>query len=296
MLTERKIEHSQNFICQPKLVQDLLSLSSIGRNDLVVEIGPGKGIITQELLRCAGYVIAVEQDARFAEHLSLLTPQSNLRLVICDFLSWQLPQEQFKVFANIPFNHTADIVTRLTSAKSNLGEMYLIMQEAAAHRFAGVPYVKNSQASILLAIDFSVELLRKISPSYFKPKPNVSIVFVHFARRTRPLVSENNRQSFRDFVVYGYNQWAPTLIDAFKDIFSRRQLSIIAKTHDLTGLKPSDLTLDQWLGLFDTYCKYVSEDKKKLVFESERRLKKMESRLDKQHRTRKIIKHQKTFA
>ena len=279
MSSQRELEHSQNFIRRPELVRELLGLTKIGPNDLVVEIGPGKGVITRELLKRAGRVIAVERDPRFAEELSLLNSQGNFQLVIGDFLEWQLPQDKYKVFSNIPFNYTADIVNKLTSSDDLPTDIYLIMQEAAAHRFAGVPYHENPLISILIGFDFSVQILREIDRESFEPKPNVNVVFVHFDRYARSqmprsLIPEDERQLFRDFVVYGYTQWAPTVLESFSEVFTKRQRSIIAKSQKLEDLKPTDLTIDQWTGLFKTFREYVSELKKHRVRGSEKRLKK----------------------
>lgn len=296
MSSLRKLEHSQNFICRPELVRELLELTQISASDLVVEIGPGKGMITRELLKRAGHVIAVERDSRFEEELSLLNTLGNFQLVIGDFLEWQLPQDEYKVFSNIPFNYTADIVNKLTSSDNLPTDIYLIMQEAAALRFAGVPYHTNSLISILIAIDFSVRILRKIDRSSFEPKPNVNVVFVHFDRCARLQIPENERQFFRDFVVYGYTQWAPTVLESFREVFTKRQRSIIASSQKLEGLKPADLTIDQWARLFKTFREYVNESKGRCVHGSEKRLKKQQNKLDKSHRTceRRILTMSKT--
>jgi 23S rRNA (adenine-N6)-dimethyltransferase len=283
---ERTLKHSQNFICQPVLVEELIELSEINSSDLVVEIGAGKGIITQKLREHAGSVIAIEQDAKLAEELSSLNTQSNFQLVICDFRKWQLPRQEFKVFSNIPFNVTTEIITKLTSSDSLVTDIYLIMQEDAAYRFAGMPYRRNSQNSILLAVDFAVRIIRKISRDCIKPKPNVSLVFAHFYRHSKPLVSKKNRQLFRDFVVYCYNQWAPTILQSLKKVFSNKQLDIIDKTQKLEGLKPSELTIEQWIELFNTYCQHVTEHKQRRVKTSEKHLKIEQKKLDKWHRSR----------
>lgn len=287
MATERKIEHSQNFLRHPKHVRQLLDLSNISPADLVVEIGPGKGMITRELVKNAGRVIAIERDHKFSEGLSEFNESSNFQLVFDDFMKWQLPHENYKVFSNIPFNYTADIVSKLTTSNRKPTDIYLIMQETAAHRFIGMPHEKNSQISILLSVEFSIEILQEINRDYFEPRPNVSIVFVHFAKHVTPLIPNTNLQDFRDFVVFGYNQWSPTVIDAFRKVFTNRQRAIIVRNFNLTGTKPSDLNTEQWIGLYDTYSKYVDEDKKNLVRGSEKRLKKNQSKLTKQHRTRK---------
>ncbi len=291
MASQRELSHSQNFIHRPELVSDLLEVTSIGENDLVVEIGPGKGVITQQLTKRAGRVVAVERDPQFAEELSSLRKEGKLQLVIDDFLEWRLPDEEYKVFSNIPFNYTADIVNKLTSSTSLPTDIYLIVQKEAAHRFAGEPYHKNSLTSILLGLDFSVRILREIDRQEFEPVPSVDVVFVHFdhydeSQLPRSLIPEEERQLFRDFVVYGYSQWAPTVLDAFSKIFTKRQRSIIVNTQKLEGLKPTELTLDQWIGLYKTFRTYVSAEKKERVRGSEEILRVQQEKIDKSYRTR----------
>jgi len=286
MSVERKIEHSQNFIRQSDTVKDLLRKSNIQSSDLVVEIGPGKGIITRELLKQAREVIAIEHDARFSEKLLALERANHLQLVVGDFLEWELPSTAFKVFSNIPFNYTSDIVNKLTSSTNLPTDIYLVMQQSAAHRFIGTPYQKNSLISILLSIDYTIKILAEIDKECFVPKPSVNIVFVHFSRHSEQLIPKTDEQLFRDFVVYGYTQWALTILEAFKKVFTKRQRSIIAKTQKLGDLKPSDLSLDQWIGLFKTFSKYVSDKKKLIIKGQEKRLNMQQRNIEKSHRTR----------
>lgn len=286
MSSQRELSHSQNFIRKSELVNDLLGITNINSEDLVIEIGPGKGIITRELVKRANHVISVERDPRFIADLSLHNSQDNLQVVNSDFLEWQLPSGKYKVFSNIPFNYTADIINKLTSAANLPTDIYLIMQEAAAFRFAGQPYQDNSLASTLIGIDFTVEVLRKISRESFEPRPNVQIVFVHFAKHQTPRILSEERQLFRDFVVYGYTKWTPSVLESFKEVFTNRQRSIIAKSQKLIGVKPTELTIDQWIGLYKTFRQYVSEDKKDLVHGGEERLKQKQSKLEKSYRTR----------
>lgn len=291
MSSQRELWHSQNFIRRAELVEELLALTDIGSHDLVVEIGPGRGVITRELVKRAGRVIAVEQDSGFAEELSRLDAQASFELAICDFMEWQLPQEKYKVFSNIPFNYTADIVNKLTSAENLPTDMYLVMQEDAALRFAGMPYQKNSLISTLIKLDFSVKILRKLDQENFEPRPNVNVVFVHFDRHATSqmpmaLIPEDERQIFRDFVVYGYTQWSPTVLEAFTRIFTERQRAIIAKSQKLEGLKPTDLTFDQWIGLYKSFRTYVSEGKKQRVRGSEKQLRSQQEKISRSHRTR----------
>ena len=148
---ERQLSHSQNFLKSSGFVNSLIERTSINSGDLVVEIGPGKGIITAELAKKAGMVIGVEYDPNFARNLKArFSGYPNVEIVESDFLTWTLPNKPYKVLANIPFNMTADIVSKLLSGENSPEATYLIMQDKAAERFMGPPFGPNSQASILL--------------------------------------------------------------------------------------------------------------------------------------------------
>lgn len=284
--SERNLDISQNFINQSVLVKELLDLTNIDASDLVLDIGAGKGIITSELLKRANFVIAIEQDKKLALHLEKLKSYENFQLFVKDFRDVELPNIPFKVFSNIPFDITTEIIGRLTAYPSNVEEIYLIMQEDAAKRFAGMPHHKNSQTSIILATEYRVEILRGISRNYFTPKPKVNIVFARFSKLDAPFVAPKDRLEFRDFVVYGFNQWAPTVLDALKKVFSHKQLLLINKSQKIKNLKPSDLSREQWGALFETYNYFVSEEKKALVRGSESKLKTQQKKLKKWNRSR----------
>ncbi|PJC28173.1 23S ribosomal RNA methyltransferase Erm [Candidatus Shapirobacteria bacterium CG_4_9_14_0_2_um_filter_39_11] len=284
-MDSRQIWQSQNFLRRPEFVASLVERTNIARSDLVIEIGPGRGIITQQLASRAGRVMAVEIDKRLATNLRTSFQSSpNVEIVEADFLRWQLPRESYKVFSNIPFNMTADIIRKLTEDKNPPELTYLIMQDKAAFRFMGKP--KDSQTSILLKPWFDVRILANIDRREFTPVPKINAVLTEFRKREQPLVELQFRQWFRDFVVYGYNQWQPTILDAFREVFSPKQRSILAREIMIEGAKPSDLTSEQWLKLFETFTVYVPDDKKKIIKGAEERLEKQQRGLRKWHRTR----------
>ncbi|MBN8592763.1 MAG: rRNA adenine N(6)-methyltransferase family protein [Anaerolineae bacterium] len=286
MADTRKLSHSQNFIKRRELVNELLNLTNITADDVVLEIGPGKGIITTQLVRLANKVIAIEKDVSLADRLpDVLRQTEKLHLEIADFLSWPLPDIKYKVFSNIPFNLTADIMRKLTETENSPVDAYLIMQKAAAARFVGKPYGKNTLVALLLKIKFEIQIKRTISEAEFEPRPQVQIVMIHIHKRIKPLIPEKDINQFRDFIVYGYTQWQPTVRDAFKKVFTGKQLAIISQSVPL-NLKPTEFNIDQWVSLFNTFLMYASRDGRKLVNGSEVKLLKQQEKLDKQHRTR----------
>lgn len=283
----RKLSHSQNFLRSSEFVGNLIDKTTISKEDLVIEIGSGKGVITSELAKKAGRVVGVEYDQRLTIELKerfLNNPK--IEIIQADFLRWNLPEGPYKVFANIPFNMTADIVNKLLFVSNPPIASYLIMQDRAAERFIGAPAYMNSQISILLQPFYDMSVLAKIDRREFEPVPRVNIVLARFVKKSKSIVDMQNKQLYQDFVIYGYNQWKPTMLDAFAEIFTRKQLDIISRNFGLKGLKPSGLSVGQWVEMFDSFVKLVSKDKKNIIRGSEARLRSLQQKMQKQYRTR----------
>lgn len=287
LLNDRKISHSQNFLKNPEFVKSLIHQTDINNGDLVVEIGPGKGIITSILKDVAANVVGIEIDRQLFDNLrNKFRGFSSVNIINADFLQWSLPSSPYKVFSNIPFNMTTDIVTKLLNSRNSPMVSYLIMQDKAAERFLGDPRGKNTQMSILTKPCYEISIVTKINRNQFSPVPNIDAVLVKFQKRIIPLVKLEHTQLFRDFVIYGYNQWKPTILESFEKIFSPKQRSILQSTLHIQKAKPSDLNLEQWLALFDSFNKYTDESKKNVVRGAENKLKIQQSKLQKLHRTR----------
>ncbi len=282
---QHRICYTQNFLKDSCLVASLLTRCGINSNDVVYEIGPGKGIITEQLARCAKQVVAIEIDSFLSNLLrQQFADRSNVVIHEGDFLDYPLHHKPYKVFANIPFNITTAIVKKLTSAEYPPEEVYLVMQKEAADRFLGHPH--ESLYSVLLKPWFEVELVHRFRRRDFMPAPRVDVVMLRLRKRGPPLVNRVDRQIFRDFVVHGFTTWQPTLGHILKDIFTRQQLKHIRRELRLDlDATPTSLTFGQWLNLFKCFKKIASEQVKYTIMGSEKRLKRQQQRLDKRHRT-----------
>ncbi len=284
---KRELSHSQIFLKSSEYVKSLINKTDLKAGDLVVEIGSGKGIITKLLAEKGCRVIGIELDGRlFTSLLKQFEASVNVEIVKTDFLKWSLPSKPYKVFSNIPFNMTTDIVTKLLDSSNPPKVAYVILQDKAAERFIGDPIAKDTQMSILLKPYFEMAIVSKIDRKQFTPTPKIDAVLTMFKRRQTQLIETQSSQLFRDFVIYAYNQWKPTVLDALEKIFSQKQRSILEKSAGVHGAKPRDIIIDQWLTLFESFLKYVPEDKKDLVRGAESRLKNQQRALQKRHRTR----------
>ncbi len=281
--------HSQNFLRDPQFVASLVNMANISPDDTVIEIGPGKGIITEQLSKKADRVIAIEYDTELVQGLrEKFSDSSNVDVLEGDFLKWPLPSYKYKVFSNIPFEYTSRIVDKLLVSPNSPEDAFLIMQDLAAKRFMGkFAGGKDSQVSILLQPFYDVAILQRIDKHQYIPTPNVDTVLARFMKREYPLIDNKETQEYRDFVIFGYNQWEPTLLDAFKDVFSYNQTKIIKRNLKIEGKKPSDIDINTWVELFKTYKKYVSEERKSQVRDSEKKYEKKQKGMKKEYRTRK---------
>jgi len=262
---------SQNFIKSPRLVSELVNSSDLKSSDTIVEIGPGRGIITQKLLDRRLNVIAIEKDRNLIFDLrQKFSSYPNFNLINDDFLNWNLPKTPFKIFSNIPFSITTPIINKILKSANKPIEMYLILQLEAAQKFC-LSNNFNNQDSILVAPFYDLEILGDIDKSAFTPKPQVNIVFTKFTLLPKELISMFQYSQFRDFVVFGFNQWKPNIFEIYKKIFSYDQFKKINHQLKVNSLKPTELSFDQWLGLFSIYQQYVSDTKKRLVIGFEKK-------------------------
>ena len=284
----QQLSHSQNFLKNSEMVFRLLERTSIKAGDVVYDIGAGTGTITEALRRKGCKVVAIEIDKGLYEKLqSKFQGAGNVQLLLQDFLTYHLPnQGDYKIFSNIPFNLTADIIRKVTLAPNPAQNTYFIIQRESALKFAGKPYYKESQYSLLLKPKFELSIPTKLQRSDFQPQPAVEIVVLEIERREKPLVEPNVMQLYRDFVVFGYNQWKLTLRESFGKVFSYEQFRRLSKDlkFDWT-VQPTGLTFEQWLGLFHYFLKGASKEKQSVVLGAEHELKNQQKKLTKTHRT-----------
>lgn len=143
----------------------------------------------------------------------------------------------------------------------------------------------ESLVSLLIKPSYEIAILASIPSWAFTPVPRVDIVLAAFICRAKPLVSTQHAQWYRDFIVYTFRQWKPSLLESLSKLFSSTQLRRIGQRLKITGLTLTQVPFETWLKLFADFMSLVSEEKKRLVVGAEAMLKKDQSQLLKQYRT-----------
>jgi 23S rRNA (adenine-N6)-dimethyltransferase len=250
-IQRKQIALGQNFLRSAALVRGLLGESSIGVSDAVLEIGAGRGIITAELARLARKVVALEKDPALVGLLRVrFSGVPNVEILEGDFLQYRISDREYKIFANIPFNRTAEIVRKILCASSAPSDAYLILQKEAAEKFSGSP--AETRFSILARPRFQIQIMRELRRTDFEPMPGVDSVMLRIQKRSPALVLPEDDALFQRLVCYGFAGWKRSLGKTFQHIFSYRQWKRLSKELCFPlSATPSELTFEQWLGLLD---------------------------------------------
>jgi 23S rRNA (adenine-N6)-dimethyltransferase len=284
---EHVTHFSQNFLRDPRLVKALLSKTNISADDTVYDIGSGKGVISAALAQQCHTVISVELDAQLVRKLRQnLQAYRNILVYEADFLSMALPQTPYKVFANIPFNLSADILRKLTDTPYPPTTSYLIVQKEFADKLISDTTSRyNSQLSILLGVRFAIRIVQRLHAVDFYPRPNVTTVLLEVAQRPDTLVAADNLALFRDFIAYTYNAFQPSVARALAPLFTGRAFGHIAESLQCpVDATPAQLNLAQWLQLF-AFATEKRPGLTKIVSGQESIMAQRHSKRTKRHRT-----------
>lgn len=284
-----KLQYSQNFLYSKKLVSDLIGQSNICKDDIVIEIGGGRGIITEQLVKKCKKVYVIEYDFNLYKSLKdKFYDIKNVEIIHGDFLEFELPKEyRYKIFSNIPYNITSAILSKLIFADNPPDDIYIILQKEAAEKYAGKPYGGESMRSLLLKPYFDFEIIRNLKRTDFNPVTSVDSVFLQIKKRENRLIRKDKGNLYSDFIVYIFSNTGKDMKLRCKHIFSYKQIKRLS--NDI-GFKMTDsptcLSYEQWLKVFQYFVIGVSDEKKKLVNNSYSKLMKEQDKIDKLYRSR----------
>lgn len=285
------LSDSQNYINNQQLVHKLFGFVDFESTKTILEIGPGKGIITDVLIKQNKNIIAIEADPKlFSELQKKYANITNLSLIQADFLKYTTPDEPFIIVSNIPFNITANIVRKITDEQSKLHTAYLIMQKDAAIKFLGAPLAHSPLLSHILNINFEIKLLMDIDKSNYSPRPKFDTAFVSIRRREKPVFDKQKSEQFKDFLVYIFERQKPHIKEALKSVLSHLQVKIILNNINIPEDKEiKKILFIDWVSIFETFISHAPEKSKIKIYGSYKRLLVEQSQLQKINRTKKDI-------
>lgn len=215
----------QNFLIDDTVLEDIVSGAEVGREDFIIEIGPGVGTLTRELLKKAKRVCAIELDY---DLLSILNEElkefDNFQLIHKDALKVDFnevigTEESVKVVANLPYYVTTPIIAKLLKENYKFKSLTIMIQKEVAERIAAEPGGKDYGAlSILVQYYCNTKVLRKVPPTSFIPQPKVESTVIRLDRLGKPRVQVKDEELFFKVARQSFNMRRKTLRNAVKSL------------------------------------------------------------------------------
>ena len=177
-----KKSFGQNFIQDDNIIKNIVNKTNIEENSLVIEVGPGSGVLTKELARVSKNVLSYEIDDRLEDILDEnLKDYTNVEIIYDDFLTRDIKNDikeysyqNIYFVANIPYYITTPIIIKLIESKIDFKKVTIMIQKEVADRFSAVPKTKNyGSITVFLNYYYDIEKLMFVSRNSFFPKPNV---------------------------------------------------------------------------------------------------------------------------
>lgn len=255
---------SQNFLIDGNIVDKLLTTADVQKNDIVLEIGPGPGVITEWLINKGATVIAIEKDRNFSKHLSRLDiSKTSLTTINADFLELDLysllqpyanTNQKIKVVSNLPFKLTSPILEKIFKFSQFLDSFTVIVQKEVGLRFTAKPQTQTYSAfSVFVQLYSLPRYIHTISPNSFYPKPKVESAILHGKLR------KNLNKHVPDickFVRKAFQMKRKMLINSLKKDYSLDLLhEVFLKLGFSTTARPADLSPEDYIELYKALFK-----------------------------------------
>jgi 16S rRNA (adenine1518-N6/adenine1519-N6)-dimethyltransferase len=234
----------QSFLIDRNILQIILREADVRRDETVLEIGPGLGALTEELVDRAKEVIAVEKDSRLCDYLRRRFPE--LELIEGDAVEVSLPSCD-KVVANLPYSISSPILERLVEGEAKPRAIVVTLQREVAERLAAHPRTKDYGALTLFTqLHYHVTVAHIVSPKCFFPAPQVESAIVTLNRRD-PRVMLEVGAPFNKIVRLGFNQRRKMLPKLLVE-FDKVDVAFAAASVP-SSARAEELSLDQWIKL-----------------------------------------------
>ncbi len=227
-----KKSFGQNFLKDDNIPIKIVKTAAIEPNSLVLEVGPGSGMLTKQLSKEAKHVLAYEIDTRLENVLDIeLKDYKNISIIYDDFLNRNISNdiknyeyEKLYLVANLPYYITTPIITKVIESNIDVDKIVIMVQKEVGDRFSAKQGSKEyNSLTIFLNYYFEVKKEFIVSKNNFIPKPNVDSIIVSLTKRKNKVIVNNEERFFQ------------LIRDSFK--FKRKNLRNNLKTYDLKKIE-----------------------------------------------------------
>lgn len=250
----------QHFTIDTVLINNAIRLAGIEKEDLILDIGAGRGFLTVHLVKHSENIIAIENDPSLVSVLrSKFRDSQNLKIAEVDFRKYPVPRESFKVVSNIPYGITSDILKKLmfTNAETFLGGCLVMQLETAkklTQRKLFNPY------SVFYHTFFDLKLMYEVPPDSFMPPPTVKSALLKIRKKQCGTIGVEMKEKYLDFLSFMLKFPDLQVRTTMKKLFRKPQIRKFSEKYgfNLDGAV-SDLSPQQLSSCFNEMLKVVPD-------------------------------------
>jgi 16S rRNA (adenine1518-N6/adenine1519-N6)-dimethyltransferase len=267
-------KNGQNFLIDKNIANNIIKTANLERQDIVLEIGSGKGILTKIIQPKAKYLTVIEIDRflcdQLSSYFSLQDGGKNIKIINVDFLKFNLSELQlgktlknkisqrdlFKIISNLPYNVGTAIIQKILP--TNFWKVGVFMlQKEVAQRFIAQSTGKNyGYISIFASYYAECEILFDVSANCFKPKPKITSSVVKLVNK----FPKPPELFFFDFVKHSFNMRRKTILNclsSFKNMGKGQATKILNSCNLDVSLRPDNLSISDFLYLTNKIKHYI---------------------------------------
>lgn len=234
----------QNFLINNDTLDTIIQSADIEPQDTVIEVGPGKGILTAALLKKAAKVISIEKDEDLISHLQqTFKNNDNFELINADVLETIVPTEAYKVVANIPYYITSPILRHFLQSKNPPQSLTLLVQLEVAEKICA-KQGDHSILSLQVQLYGTPTIIAKVPPSHFAPSPKVNSAILHITTFEKTPYADPLK--ILKLAKLGFSQKRKKLRNTLAKSLQLDVEKIEQKTGISFNLRPETLSLDDW--------------------------------------------------
>ena len=225
-----KKRYGQNFLKDDNILNNIVNTIDITENDLVIEIGPGAGALTNKLLNKTKKIICFEIDKQLEIYLNKFE-ETGVKVIYGDFLDQDVKSylnfsyDNLYIIANLPYYITTPIINKIIVDKIPVNKCLFMVQKEVADRLSASKSTKDyNSLTVFMNYYFEIKKLFNVSRNVFYPKPNVDSAVILLTKREKPLVNVKNEEKFFKLIR-----------DSFK--YKRKTLKNNLKSYDLEKIE-----------------------------------------------------------
>ncbi|MFO0707858.1 MAG: 16S rRNA (adenine(1518)-N(6)/adenine(1519)-N(6))-dimethyltransferase RsmA, partial [Nitrospira sp.] len=245
----------QNFLIDPNIVRKIVALAEVGTSDHVLEIGPGRGALTDLLCKAAGRVTAVEVDPRLHAYLAeRQRDYPNLDLILADALTYPLESLPVGtiVVANLPYYISTPLLFTLLDQRDRFPRLVLMLQNEVADRLVAKPGTSDYGVLSVMA-QYAADITKafRVSAECFRPRPDVGSAVVLLRTKHQRELSREEESRFATLVKAAFAHRRKTLVNSLRDEgYDHRLVSAVLERLALpVGVRAETLTRGEFIRL-----------------------------------------------